>query len=179
MNRSALFFGLSSVVALAGFAGACSSTTTTVDNGTPEGGTSSEAGGGKDSAAKDSSSTTDTDSSTTPMGDEACAAETTKTACGSCCVTNHAAGAKVIQDSVLACACMGTGTDAGTPACMTECAATVCAATPANPDATCNTCLQASIAQGGKCQQAASDACTASTDCLAEQTCIKPCTTKN
>ena len=178
MNRSALFFGLSSVVALAGFVGACSSTTTTVDNGTPEGGTSPEASTGKDSAAKDSSTTTDTDSSTTPTGDEACAAEATKSACGSCCVTNHAAGAKVIQDSVLACACDGTGTDAGTAACKTECAATVCAATPMNPDATCNTCLQASIAQGGACQKAASDAGTANADCVAEQKCVAPCTTK-
>lgn len=179
MNRSALFFGLSSVVALAGFAGACSSTTTTVDNGTPEGGTASEAGGGKDSAAQDSSMTTDTDTGTTATGDQACAAETTKTACGTCCITNHQAGAKVIQDSVLACACMGTGADGGAPACMTECAATACATTPATPDATCNTCLQASIAQGGACQAAASSACTANADCVAEQKCIVPCTTKN
>jgi hypothetical protein len=178
MNRSALFFGLSSVVALAGFAGACSSTTTTVDNGTPEAGTTSEAGGGKDSAAQDSSPI-DTDTGTTVTGDQACAAETTKAACGSCCITNHAAGAKVIQDSVLGCACMGTGADGGAPACMTECAATACAAMPATPDTACNTCLQASIAQGGACQKAASDACTASADCRAEQTCISPCQTKN
>lgn len=179
MNRSALFFGLSSVVALAGFAGACSSTTTTVDNTTPEGGTLSEAGTAKDSAAKDSSTTTDTDSSTTPTGDQACAAETTKTACGDCCITNHAAGAKVIEDSVLGCACMGTGADGGAPVCMTECAATACAATPANPDTACNTCLQASIGQGGGCQAAVSSACTASADCVAEQKCISPCLTKN
>ena len=167
-------------IALAGFVGACSSTTTTVDNTTSEAGTGSETSTGKDAASsKDSSTTTDTDSSTTPTGDEACAAETTKAACGQCCVTNHAAGAKVIQDSVLACACMGTGTDGGTPACMTECASTICAATPMNPDATCNTCLQASIAQGGACQKAASDACTANADCVAEQKCVMPCTTKN
>jgi len=43
-----LFFGLSSVVALAGFAGACSSTTTTFTPDGSEGGTSSEAGGAKD-----------------------------------------------------------------------------------------------------------------------------------
>jgi hypothetical protein len=62
---------------------------------------------------------------------------------------------------------------------MTECAATACNAKQAAPDATCNTCLQAAIAQGGACQKAASDACTASPDCLAEQKCIAPCTTKN
>ena len=50
---------------------------------------------------------------------------------------------------------------------------------PMNPDAMCNTCLQASLGQGGACQQAASDACNASTDCKAEQKCITPCQTKN
>ena len=179
MNRSALFFGLSSVVALAGFAGACSSTTTTVtpDN-TSEAGSPSEAGV-RDSATADTGVVDDTDSSVTPSGDEACAAETTKAACGQCCVTNHAAGAKVIQDSVLACACMGTGADGGAPACMTECAATACATTPMQPDTACNTCLQMSIAQGGACQAAASAACMASADCVAEQKCVAPCTTKN
>jgi hypothetical protein len=181
MNRTAFFFGLSSMVALAGFAGACSSTTTTTTDGPDGGGTSGEASTNKDTGAgKDSSTITpDTDSSTTPTGDEACAAEATKAACGQCCVTNHQAGAKVIQDSVLGCACQGTGADSGAPVCATECAATACAATPAQPDTACNNCLSMSIAQGGACQQAASDACTASTDCVAEQKCIQPCTTKN
>jgi hypothetical protein len=180
MNRSALFFGLSSVVALAGLVGACSSTTTTVAGDTPEGGTSSEAGTGKETGSgKDSSTPVDTDSSVTPTGDEACAAETTRQACGTCCLTNHPTGAKVISDTVIACGCKGTGSDAGTAACGTECAATACAATPATPDMACNTCLQASVGQGGACQQAASDACTASADCVAEQKCITPCQTKN
>jgi hypothetical protein len=179
MNRSALFFGLSSVVALVGFAGACSSTTTTVTGDGSEAGTPTNEAGAKDSATQDTGVVEDTDSSVTPMGDEACAAATTKAACGQCCVTNHAAGAKVIQDSVVACACTGTGADGGAPACMTECAATICAAMPMNPDMACSACLQQSIAQGGACQQAASDACKASPDCVAEQMCVAPCTTKN
>ncbi len=183
MNRSALFFGLSSVVALAGLVGACSSTTTTIANDPPEGGTSlSEAGTGKETGTgggKDSSTPVDTDSSVTPTGDEACAAETTRQACGSCCIKNHPAGAKAIQDSVEACACKGTGADSGTPACMTECASTFCAATPAQPNAACNTCLQGSIGAGGACQASVSAACTASADCVAEQKCVMPCQTKN
>jgi hypothetical protein len=103
MNRSALMFGLSSVVALAGLVGACSSTTTTINDG-PEGGTPvNEAGAGKETGTgggKDSSTPIDTDSSVAPTGDEACAAETTRQACGSCCIKNHPAGAKAIQDSV-------------------------------------------------------------------------------
>jgi len=177
MNRSALFFGLSSVVALAGFAGACSSTTTTFTPDGSEAGTTSEAGT-KDSATADTFVPDEPDTGVTPMGDEACAAATSKSACGQCCITNHTAGAKVIQDSVVACACMGTGADGGAPVCMTECAATVCAATPMNPDATCTACLQMSIAQGGGCQAAASAACMANTDCKAEQMCIAPCSTK-
>jgi hypothetical protein len=179
MNRSAIFFGLSSVVALVGFAGACSSTTTTITPGDGGTGTPTSEAGVKDSATADTGVVDDTDSSVAPMSDEACAAATTKAACGQCCVTNHAAGAKVIQDSVVACACMGTGADGGAPVCMTECATTVCATTPMNPSTACTNCLQASIAQGGGCQQAASDACKASPDCLAEQMCIAPCTTKN
>jgi hypothetical protein len=180
MNRSALFFGLSSVVALAGLVGACSSTTTTFPGDTAEGGTPSEAGTGKETGGgKDSSTPVDTDSSVTPTGDDVCAAETTRQACGSCCIMNHAAGAKAIQDSVEACACKGTGADGGTPACMTECATTFCAATPAQPNAACNTCLQASIGAGGACQASVGAACTASPDCVAEQKCIMPCQTKN
>jgi hypothetical protein len=183
MNRSALFFGLSSVVALAGLVGACSSTTTTVGGDTPEGGTPGEAGIGKEagSPTKDSSTPVETDSSVTPTGDDVCAAEATRQACGSCCIKNHPAGAKAIQDSVEACACKGTGADGGTAPCMgmTECGTTFCAATPAQPNAACNTCLQASLGSGGACQGSVSAACSASPDCVAEQKCITPCQTKN
>lgn len=190
MNRRALFFGLSSVVALAGLVGACYSSAPTIANDGTEGGTSlSDGGDGKETGgdgketgggSKDSSTPIVTDSSVTPpTGDEACAAEKTNPACGSCCMKNHAAGAKAIQDSVEACACKGMGADGGTPVCMTECASTFCATPPVQPIAVaCSTCLQASISSVGACQASASAACTASADCVAEQKCVMPCLTK-
>ena len=172
MNKRVVLFGLSSVVTLAGFVVACSSTTTVTgtDTPTPEAGTK-ETG----TTAKDSSTTTTEDTGTgTPTGDEACGAETTLQACGTCCVTNHKTGYTVFQDSLLGCACKGTGSDGGTP-CATECATTICAASPKNPDATCNTCLQASIGAGGACQEQVTTDCSGNPDCLAEQTCVAQC----
>jgi hypothetical protein len=171
MHKRATFFGLSSIVTLAGVIVACSSTTTVTgtDTTTPEGG-AKETG---TTGTKDSSTTPADDSSTTtPTGDDACGAEATLQGCGSCCVQNHQAGYKVFQDSVLACVCKGTGADGGVGPCATECAATICAATPKNPDAACNTCLQSSIGADGACTAKVSSDCQASTECLAEQKCI-------
>lgn len=171
MNKRVVLFGLSSVVTLAGFVVACSSTTTVTgtDTATPEAGTK-ETG----TTAKDSSTTTEDTGTGTPTGDEACGAESTLQACGTCCITNHKSGYDIFQASLLACACKGTGADGGTP-CATECGTTICAATPKNPDAACNTCLQASIGAGGACQEQLTADCTADKDCLAEQTCVAQC----
>ena len=110
MKKVVLFFGLSAVVALSGVVAACSSTTTVpVDPGTTEGGPK-EGGNGPADGGKDTSTIPD-DTGTTTDPDKACAALTTLTECGSCCVKNHTAGYKVFQDSLLACTCKGTGAD--------------------------------------------------------------------
>lgn len=172
MDKRVAFFGLTSIVALTGLVVACSSTTTVTgtDTTTPEGGTAKESG----TTAKDSSTTTEDTGTGTGTGDTACGAETTLQGCGTCCVTNHAAGYKTFQGSLLPCACMGTGADGGAP-CATECGTTICAATPKNPDATCNACLQASIGSGGACQEKLTTDCSADKDCVAEQTCVAQC----
>lgn len=171
MDKRALFFGLTSIMTLAGVVVACSSTTTITGTDTP----TPEAGARETSTPSKDASTTPDDASSPPPStdpDKACGAEATLSGCGSCCVTNHQAGAKVIQDSVMACACKGTGADGGIGACVAECATTFCKNPPAQPDATCNTCLQSSIAKGGACADKVAADCQASTDCLAEQKCI-------
>ena len=171
MHKRAVFFGLSSIVTLAGLVVACSSTTTVTGTDTP----SPEAGAKETgTTTKDSGTTTEDTGTGTTTGDTACGAETTLQACGTCCITNHKSGYTVFQASLLACACMGTGADGGAP-CATECGATICAATPKNPDATCSTCLQTSIGAGGACQEQLTTDCTADKDCLAEQTCVAQC----
>lgn len=177
MNRIVVFFGLASVTALLGTVAACSSTTTTetvVDSGTP----TSEAGPGAKDAGKDTSTPADEDSGkTTGNPDDACKAEATKNACGECCVKNHPAGYKVVEDSVIACGCKGTGADGGAPACATECATTACATPPKPLDQACNTCLQAS-ADNGACTNALTTACRASEECAKFAKCSQPCNGK-
>lgn len=172
MNKRLFLLGFFSVAAFAGGI-ACTTTTTTTevpagttDGGTKEGGTST----------KDSGTTTDDkDSSTNADPDEACGDEATLQGCATCCATNHQDGYATFTGALLGCACNGTGADGGTGPCATDCAATACASTPANPDATCNACLQASVGQAGACQQAVGSACTAEPDCLAQQKCVAQC----
>lgn len=173
MNKAILFFGLSAVVALTGAVAACSSTTTTsgdttgTEAGAKEGGPS-DGGGGQDTSMPPD------DSGTTPDPDLACKAEATFTKCGICCATNHTAGYKVFQDSLLGCGCKGTGADGGAP-CATDCATTLCKSPPASGDATCNACLQTSVGASGACQDKVSTDCTASPDCVLQQKCIVTC----
>jgi hypothetical protein len=178
MNKGALFFGLSSVVSLAGVIVACSSTPTTTT--TPEEAGAKEGGTTGTGSLKDSGVVDDTDSSTSSKPDTACKEEATLQACGECCVTNHPQGYQVFQDTVLGCGCEGNGADGGIGPCATECAVTSCTgtATPTPPDQACETCLQKAVNQGGACQEAFSTACTAEPDCLAEQKCIAPCQSK-
>ena len=171
MEKRAIFFGLSSIVTLTGLVVACSSGTTVVGNetSTPEAGTK-ETG----STGKDSSTTTEDTGTGTTTDDTACGKETTLQACGTCCIGNHKSGYTIFQSSLIACACKGTGADGGAP-CSTDCASTICAATPKSADATCNTCLQGSISTGGACQAQLTTDCTADADCVAEQSCVTQC----
>jgi hypothetical protein len=175
MNRNFLFFGLASVAALIGSVAACSSTTTTQTT-VDDGGAAADGGTSKD-AGKDTSTTEPEDSGTPTDPDKACAAEATLPACGQCCVTNHPSGYKVFQDSLLGCACTGTGADGGAP-CAADCANTACMSPPGQPDAKCNACLQGSVGQTGACNDAVGTACGGNPDCLAQQKCIAPCQTK-
>jgi hypothetical protein len=175
MRKSVVVFGLFITgAAFAGALAACSSSTTTTETGPGDGGgseTSTPADGGKDTS-------TATDSSKTADPDDLCAEETTQNACGQCCATNHPAGYKVFQDSLLGCVCDGDGADGGAP-CATQCATTLCKTPPVSADQTCQTCLQGSINTGGACQESVSAACTANPDCIAQQKCVTPCTKKS
>jgi hypothetical protein len=168
MNKPALLIALLSAAALASVV-ACSSTTTTTASDSDAGsGTPAEGGTVKDS------STPTVDSSTPTDPDTACGAASTAQACGQCCATNHASGYKTFTDSLLACACGGTGADGGAP-CATACVDTFCKSPPANPTATCNTCLQSSVGATGACTDTVGTACQGSADCVAEQKCIALC----
>lgn len=174
MDKRIGFFGLVSVAALSG-AIACTTSTTTTET-TPNSGDGGTAKDGGSSTTKDSgggSSSGDSGSSTDP--DQACGEEASLQGCAQCCATNHPSGYKTFADTLLACACDGTGADGGTGPCATDCQDTACASTPATPTAACNTCLQGSVGSGGACQQAVSDACTAEQDCLAQQKCVAQC----
>jgi hypothetical protein len=170
MDKRVVVFGLFSVTVLTGAVMACTSTVTqTVDPGDAGtvkegGGGGKEGGGGGDGGGGDP--------------DEACGAETTKQACGQCCVTNHPTGYKVFETALSECACTGTGADGGTGPCATACGTTFCASTPMSPNGACNTCLQQSISMGGGCQNHVSTECTAEPDCLAEQQCVGQCQSK-
>lgn len=174
MRSKFVFLGLSALVAISTVF-ACSSTTTTTNPAGEEGGLGTKEGGSDGGGGgKDTGPPVDTDSGPTDP-DEACGAEATQTACATCCgPTNHAAGYKVFVDSLVECACGGTGADAAAPPCATDCAAGLCATPPAQPNATCNTCLQSSV-NNGACAQHVSDECGASADCMAQQKCVAKC----
>jgi hypothetical protein len=176
MNRTVSLIGLAAISASLGMMAACSSSSSSDD---------SAAGG--DSGTTDSSTTHDTgvvDTGTVDSGggnpDDTCTSMATKAACGQCCLTNHSSGAGTFTTATIACACHDTGVDGGTDGgagpCAEQCAATICAATPANPDNTCQTCLEAQISTaGGACADYVATQCQAVTDCVAEQTCLTGC----
>ena len=175
MRSKILFLGLSSVVALSTVFACTSTIETTTPTGTPEGGGGSKEGGGDGGGGgKDSSTPIEEDSSTSNDPDQAGAAEATLQGCATCCgPTNHPAGYKVFVDSLTECACTGTGSDGGAP-CATQCSTGLCATPPAQPNATCNTCLQGSI-NNGACAEHLSTKCGASADCMAQQKCVGKC----
>ncbi len=177
MQRSILFFGLSSIVALGGAIAACSSTTTTTTDtvdAAPEADVRNDAG--KDAAKVEE------DSGTTLNPDKQCAAMATQEECGQCCGMNHPSGYAVFLKALIDCSCKGIGIDGGADggagACATECADTLCKSTPAQPNAACNTCLQGAVGSGGACNEPISSACMADEDCMAQQKCIVPCASK-
>jgi hypothetical protein len=176
MNRTVSLIGLAASSASLGMMAACSSSSSSDD---------SAASG--DSGTADTSTTQDTgviDTGVADTGsgnpDDTCTAMSTATACQQCCAGNHTTGQMTSQTAGVACACHDTGVDGGTDGgagpCAEACAATLCAATPANPDATCTSCLNAQISTaGGACASYVAGQCQAVPDCVAEQTCFSGC----
>jgi hypothetical protein len=175
MDKKVVVFGLFSVTVLTGTVIACTSTVTSVlpdpnsvdggDGGKKEGG----GGGGNDSGGGGNP-------------DDLCGEEATKQACGECCITNHPTGYKTFETALLECVCDGTGSTqdagAGNGPCKTQCATTICAAAPMNPNAACNTCINGSIQQNGACLQHVGTQCQADQDCVDQQTCVGQCQSK-
>ncbi|MBS2014556.1 MAG: hypothetical protein JST00_16840 [Deltaproteobacteria bacterium] len=178
---------LAAITAIA--AVACSSTQTTTTSGEPtepadSGSTKQDpkgdSGASSSSSGSSGSSSGSSGSSGTPSGDDACGKESTQQACGECCIKNHTKGYQTFVTALLACACGGPGGgDAGAGPCAAACKTTVCAATPSNPDAACNSCLQGTLGASGACNQAVADACQPDADCVAQQSCVsKNCQSK-
>jgi hypothetical protein len=89
--------------------------------------------------------------------------------CGNCCTTVHATGSKAYDSILLKCLCT-------TPAaCQTECATTMCASPPTGPNQTCDTCVRASLANGGACIRQVTVDCAAAPDCPELNACIDKC----
>ncbi len=175
MDKRIGFLGFFSAAALLG-AIACTTTTTTTETPAGDAGTTKgDASATKDSGGSSSSSSSGGGGDSGADPDQACGEEASLQGCAQCCATNHPTGYKTFADTLLACACEGTGADGGAGPCAEDCADTACNSTPAQPTAACNTCLQNSVGQGGGCQQAVSDACTAEADCLAQQKCVAQC----
>jgi hypothetical protein len=134
--------------------------TGTEDSGSPD--------SGKQSTTKDSGTTknpqpdpNDPNNPNNPTGGE-CSNEATGDDCTNCCATAHQTGANTFYGTLIDCLCTGS--------CGTQCAQTLCNQTnPAQPDTTCNACIQAN---GGSCQNAVTSACGADPDCMAFEQCL-------
>lgn len=139
---------------------ACTTTTTTTEPTTTE----KDAGSTKDAGSKDSGKTTGDDDDDTTA--KSCGDEADADACTDCCISENQAGAKVYIEALVACACKAD-------VCATECESTYCAATPKNPDATCNACLDEKLQ--ASCEEELGTKCTASKDCMSFNSCMNTC----
>ena len=156
--------------------GSSSGGTTSSSGGTTSssGGTTSSSGGTTSSSGGTASSSGGTSSSGGSSADAACAQMSSNSACQQCCSTNHATGYQTFVNALLQCGCSATG------GCQSACAATACASTPQNPDATCTTCLdnvqQEPDGGAGPCAASIQSACQADTDCInGFIACAQPC----
>lgn len=173
--RSSMFLSsLASVLGAIALVAACTTTTTTVVDGSDA---STGDAGKRDGATTSSSSSGGDDAGEEPAGDDKCGAEADFDGCATCCAQNYQKGTSVLLQAAIACGCTGTGskTDAGQGSgpCSADCAATICAATPKNPDAKCNTCLNSILDQGGACYDSVAEICTKNADCAAQQGCLQ------
>jgi hypothetical protein len=138
----------------AGSSGASSS-----DGGSSSGGKGGSSSGGKGGSSSSGKGGTDPGTGGTDPG-------TDPAVCQEQCVTDNAAGIKVLNDSALdSCGCKAGA------ACEAECKAS-CGGTL---DKTCADCVNGLT--GDACIQEATKACQASPDCLAAVTCLQGCGT--
>jgi hypothetical protein len=148
------------LAALGGFG--CSDDSTTALGGGIDGGFGDSAS----SDASDANALVDGASDGAPAeggndaGDKGCKNETTKAACTACCAANHTAGVATLNNAIASCGCEQAN-------CATQCAATLCAANPMEPDQPCTNCLTPKVAMGGACYQPVLTACEADPDCVA------------
>lgn len=165
--HSSLVRALLLVFGCAGFV-ACSSTTVTTS--ASDAGASDAAS--TDATAQDSAALPGSDSglpdarADSPSGDAAasgeCGFHPKQTACTNCCVAAHSDGAGAYLFAVANCMCVDAR-------CQRECAATFCADTPKDPDATCNACISAKT---GECSAQIAAECSADADCVAFDRCM-------
>jgi len=100
-----------------------------------------------------------------------CAGEATQDACVTCCTNAHNDGAMGYFNALVDCACE-------TANCASQCAATLCnQASPQNPDAACNACIQSKTSV---CAPHIQASCDLEPECVKFMTCVNDskCTSK-
>ena len=148
------------VTALALLAIACTTTTTTTSTPAPDANKADGGGDGKQAGKSDAGSDEEEEEEEeTPAG--GCADETGQQACLQCCASEHQEGAAVYMGAVQECICDEEN-------CAEDCADTLCAAQPKNPDSACNTCFNS---KQQACGDAVATACSANQDCVAFNNC--------
>jgi hypothetical protein len=100
-----------------------------------------------------------------------CAAQATQDACVTCCTNAHNAGAMGYMNALIDCMCESAN-------CASACSATLCnQASPQNPDAACNTCVQSKTSA---CAPHIQQSCDLEPDCVLFMMCVNDshCTSK-
>lgn len=145
-----------------------STSSTSSSSGSSGKGTSTSSSSGSTSSS--GSSGTSTSSSSGGGGDATCTAKADYDTCSGCCETNHSTGADTFYGALIDCLC-------GSSVCATQCATSLCAASPTNPPSgsACETCIQNK--EQTSCQTPVSNACGADPDCVALDTCYGACDT--
>lgn len=149
------------------FAAACSSTTRVDTEAVDSGATTDDAGPKATtdaSGSSDASKTTPKDGSpSTPTSADKCAASPAMQSCQQCCAESEQTAYAAFQTALLKCGCQDT-------VCKTQCATTICAATPAQPNAECQTCLGQS--QSGACKTDIEKVCSGTGTCAPFAECV-------
>ena len=148
---------------------ACTTTVTRTQTDDPDASTTGDGGSSDTDAA-----TSPKDGSSTPSGKDAqpstpgsadkCSGQSSMQACQQCCAQEEQSAYGAFQNALLACGCKEG-------VCKTQCATTLCAATPQNPSAECQTCLGQS--QSGACRADMEKVCGAGGACAPFSQCVE------